>query len=174
MVSHGTQSIINVDDDRVQYATIQHRGSKYTQKKEIDMTFHQIVGKVIRRLHVLLLLCTVISDSRLNLNMLLIQLRDQVTPRWYELGIALGIQKETLDDLSRYSQEQCIVEFLDYWLNNHHSDPTWREIADALKAIELYELAEGILNVYKTGEFMSTVCTVFNRHYLHLLRKTTH
>ena len=94
-------------------------------------------------------------DDLVDLDSLLIQLRSQVTPKWKEFGLVLGIATEVLDKYSSYSPDECIVEVLDYWLRNHHTSrtkPTWRDIAKALKEIELHQLAESILSVYKTGK----------------------
>ena len=55
-------------------------------------------------------------DKALNLDNLLIQIRDQVTPKWYQFGLAVGISKETLDEFSNFPPEECIVEMSDLWL----------------------------------------------------------
>ena len=65
--------------------------------------------------------------------------------------MVIGINKEILEKYSSYPSEECIVEVLDYWLRNHHSKPTWRDVAKALKEIELHQLADNILKVYETG-----------------------
>ena len=90
-------------------------------------------------------------DDSLTLDSLLIQLRSQVTPIWYKFGLSLGISKDTLNRYVGYPDEECIVEVLDYWLRNREIKPTWRDVATALKDVEVYQLAEKILNVYKTG-----------------------
>ena len=84
---------------------------------------------------------------------MLIQIRDQVTPKWYQFGGVVGINKETLDELSNFPPEECIVEVLDIWLRTHDpAEPvSWRDVADALKQTGLYLLAERILKSYKTG-----------------------
>ena len=87
----------------------------------------------------------------LDLDTLLIQIRDQVTPRWYQFGIAVGINGETLDQLSSFTPEECIVEMLDLWLRTNETAVTWRDVANALKDTGLYLLAEKIMKVYKTG-----------------------
>lgn len=89
-------------------------------------------------------------DENLNLDSLLIQLRAQVTPKWYEFGTAIGMPAELLNQYSSYPRDECLIEILNYWLNNRQS-PTWRDVAEVLRDIELRELAEGIMNVYKTG-----------------------
>ena len=81
----------------------------------------------------------------------MIEIRSQVTPKWYQFGVAVGINKETLDELSNFPPEECIVEMLDLWLRTKDSAVTWRDVADTLKKIGLYLLAERILKVYKTG-----------------------
>ena len=85
------------------------------------------------------------SNYPLNLDNLLIQLRSQVTPKWYQFGLVVGIDKKVLDSYTNYSPEVCIIEVLDHWLRNHLTKPTWRDVAHALKEIELHELAEKIL-----------------------------
>ena len=78
-----------------------------------------------------------------------------MTPKWYQFGLAVGIDKKVLDRYTSYSPEVCIIEILDHWLRNHHAKPTWRDVAQALKDIELHELGEEILrehNILHTGE----------------------
>ena len=86
----------------------------------------------------------------------MIQIRRQITPKWYQFGLAVGINKETLDELSNFPPEECIVEMLDLWLRNSQTPVTWRDVANALKQIGLYQLAEKILKVYKTGKLDTT------------------
>ena len=82
---------------------------------------------------------------------LLVQIRQQVTPKWYQFGLAVGINKEILDEFSNFPPEECIVEMLDLWLRTSERAITWRDVADALKQIGLYQLAERTLKSYKTG-----------------------
>ena len=83
---------------------------------------------------------------------LLVQIRQQVTPKWYQFGLAVGINKEILDEFSNFPPEECIVEMLDLWLRTSERAITWRDVADALKQIGLYQLAERTLKSYKTGK----------------------
>ena len=94
----------------------------------------------------------VLIDESLNLDTLLIHIRHEVTPKWYQFGLAIGINKETLDDFSNFTPEECIVEVSDLWLRTSVTTVTWRDVADALKECGYNELAEKILNVYKTGD----------------------
>ena len=92
------------------------------------------------------------TDHTCNLDNLLIHLRSEVTPYWYQFGTIVGMDKDTLENYSKYPPEQCIIEVLDYWLRNHYdSKPTWRDVANVLKEIKLNKLAENILKVYETG-----------------------
>lgn len=69
----------------------------------------------------------------------------------------MGHPKEMLGQLSDYSNEDCLVEILDYWLKHHPDQPTWKEVADALEEMQDYELAESILQIYdKRGD--SQIC----------------
>ena len=91
------------------------------------------------------------ADTLLNLDSLVVQLQAEVTPKWYQFGKAVGIDKETLDKYTKYSDDQCIIEVLDFWLRNHTGQPTWREIAEILRGIDLKRLAADIEKVYETG-----------------------
>ena len=82
---------------------------------------------------------------------LLIQLRSEVTPKWYQFGEAMGVGKEVLDKCIKYPSEESLIEVLDNWLRNHAGQPTWREVAEALKGIGLQQLAFDIEKVYNTG-----------------------
>ena len=95
----------------------------------------------------------------MNLDNVLIQLRPQVTFKWRQFGEAVGIEKEVLDSCSKTcSPEDCIVEMLDYWLRSSVEKPTWKVIAEALKAINLPQLAHDIELVYFTGTIMYCAC----------------
>ena len=87
-----------------------------------------------------------------NLDSLLIQLRPQVSTKWYQFGEAAGIEKDVLDKIAKQCpSDQCIIELFDYWLRNSAEPPTWKTVADVLKAINLTELARDIEKVYVTG-----------------------
>lgn len=105
------------------------------------------------------------EDNLLNLDSLLIQLCPEVTPKWYEFGVTIGIPNETLDDYSSYPPEECIVEVLDFWLRNQSGGKrsTWKCVAKVLEEIELHKLAESILNVYQTGNY-TACCTLCETH----------
>ena len=92
-----------------------------------------------------------ITANLLTLDSLLIQLRPEVTPIWYQFGVALGIPEEVLNNCVGYPDEECIVEVLDHWLRNYKGKSTWKDVAKALKDVELYQLADSILNIYQTG-----------------------
>ena len=83
-------------------------------------------------------------DRLLNLDNLLIHIKRDATQVWYQLGEALGIKKAILDKFTTCSPEESIIEMLDYWLRNHTGKPTWKEVADALRKINLHKLASGL------------------------------
>ena len=99
-----------------------------------------------------------IIDKTLNLDTLLIQIRHEVTPKWYQFGLAIGINKEILDEFSNFTPEECIVEVSDLWLRTSVTTLTWRDVADALKETGCHRLAEKILKVYKTGKTIHAAC----------------
>ena len=93
-----------------------------------------------------------ILDQIINLESLLIQLKPAANDKWYQLGEALGVdKKQVLDKCIQYPSDQGLVEVLDNWLRCHTGQPTWREIANALKKIGLQELAQDLMKVYETG-----------------------
>ena len=85
----------------------------------------------------------------MDLDILLLHLRSQLTPKWKEFGLAAGIAKGVLDSYSSYPPEECIVEVLDKWIRSHTVDKgtkaTWKDVAVILKEIGLHQLAESIL-----------------------------
>ena len=89
-------------------------------------------------------------DESLNLDSLLIHLQVQVTPKWRQFGVAIGVPEDVLQRYSSYPADERLIKVLNYWLNNHQN-PTWRDMANVLRDIELNDLAEGIMNVYETG-----------------------
>lgn len=92
-------------------------------------------------------------DDSFSLDTLLIQLRAVVGTKWYEFGVAVGIDNDVLDNFASHcAPEECIVEMLDFWLRNSSNKPTWRDVAYTLKSIKLEELAVKIEDFYSTGE----------------------
>ena len=91
------------------------------------------------------------TDENLNLDTLLIQVRNQLTPKWYQFGVAAGIPTDILSKCSNYPPEECIVEVLDYWLRKSgQSRKKWSDVASILKQIDLQQLANEILKLYDT------------------------
>ena len=95
----------------------------------------------------------IIADEDLNLDTLLIHIGSHITSKWYEFGRAAGVSNEILDKCLGYPSEQCIIEVLDYWLRSQKkSKPTWKDVSEVLKVIQMESLAEDVLNFYKTGK----------------------
>ena len=87
-----------------------------------------------------------------NLDLILNLFKEELTPRWYECGLVVGVPKEVMDTYLGYPSDQCLIEVLDYWLRHHPGQLTWSEVAQALREMKLYQLAEKALQVYTTGE----------------------
>ena len=83
----------------------------------------------------------------MDLDALLILLKEDLTPRWYEFELVVGVPKELMDSYSGYPSDQCLTEILDYWLRHHSDQLTWTEVSQALKVIELNQLAAKALQV---------------------------
>ena len=113
-----------------------------------------------------------VEPVSIDLDTLLIQLRPQVGPKWYQFGEAAGIERKVLDKYaSDCAPEECIVEVLDYWLRNCTTRPTWKGIAWILKAINLQQLAFDIERVYSTG--ITVTVHIKHLHNLHCCCSTT-
>ena len=87
-----------------------------------------------------------------NLDLILNLFKEELTPRWYECGLVVGVPKEVMDTYLGCPSDQCLIEVLDYWLRHHPGQLTWKEVAQALRGMKLYQLAEKALQVYTTGE----------------------
>ena len=61
---------------------------------------------------------------------------------------------DVLEGFNLYSEEDCLVEVLDYWLKHHPGKPTWQEITDAQKKVESFNTEQG-------------AGTIGYKHYLH-------
>lgn len=82
----------------------------------------------------------------------MIQLKKQVDPKWYQFGEEAGVEKDVLDRIAEQCHpDECIVEVFDHWLRKNVNPPTWKTVADILKAINLTELGLEIEKVYTTG-----------------------
>ena len=57
---------------------------------------------------------TIVIAESLTLDSVLIPLKNKVTEKWYQFGVALGVEKEILDRCLNYLPEQSIVEMLDH------------------------------------------------------------
>jgi hypothetical protein len=101
--------------------------------------------------YVLVILLYVFLENALNLDSLLIQLQPEVNEKWYQFGEAMGIEKSVLDKYVSYPPNQNIIEVCDYWLRNHTGQPSWNEVAAALKEIGFQQLGYDIERVYETG-----------------------
>ncbi len=88
--------------------------------------------------------------------MMLIQVKAEVTPLWYEYGEVLGVPQEVLKELKGMEADNIdkLVEILDYWFRKfpRGAGPTWKEVALSLKEIGLNKLAKDLMKVDTTGE----------------------
>ena len=79
-----------------------------------------------------------LEETPVNLKRLLEKLQGQISKQWYQLGLSLGLPMDVLEGFNLYSEDDCLVEVLDYWLKHHPSKPTWQEITDAQKKVEIF------------------------------------
>ena len=88
--------------------------------------------------------------------MMLIQVKAEVTPLWYEYGVVLGVPQDILNELRGMNADDIdkLIEVLDFWFRKFPASggPSWKEVALSLREIGLNELAARIMTVYTTGE----------------------
>ena len=95
-------------------------------------------------------------DERVNLQTLEKHLLN-IAPKWQQLGEQLGVSDTLLDEIfTNYNSDQeCLVQMLAFWLRNHDSHPTWREIACALHLMEEHAYAETLERIGKPHYIIS-------------------
>ena len=79
-----------------------------------------------------------LEETPVNLKRLLEKLQGRISKQWYQLGLTLGLPMDVLEGFNLYSEDDCLVEVLDYWLKHHPARPTWQEIIDAQKKVEIF------------------------------------
>lgn len=140
--------MLPLDDDRVEYAQIQHTIQTETPhtESEASKSYNYYLSHVSVCINVVVIAELVDEYTNINLDNLLIHLREDVTPKWYKLGEIIGIPKETLDKYSEHPPEQCIIEVLDYWLMLYSDKLMWKDVAHALEELNLHQLSKKIKN----------------------------
>ena len=74
----------------------------------------------------------------------------KVEPNWFVFGIRLGVPTYQLKKIEKEYQKEskrCMIEMLDYWLNNNTSSSThtiWNDVVLALEEIDNKALATQI------------------------------
>ena len=46
--------------------------------------------------------------------------------------------EDCLEELKQYTEEQCLIEVLKYWLRNHYGRPTWQEVEKVQEKVKTY------------------------------------
>ena len=97
------------------------------------------------------------ADKLLDLDQCLVQLRVVLT-KWREIGEALFVPSTYIEQVETYCASSSdaaagLMEIIDYWIRNCSGQPTWRELADALKSVGEIQLAKELTSVYETGMY---------------------
>ena len=75
--------------------------------------------------------------------------------------MVIGVPQELMDGYSSYPSDQCLTEVLDYWLRHHAGTMKWTEVADALKAVKLNQLAEKAQLLSSSAQKFNGIATNF-------------
>ena len=86
--------------------------------------------------------------------------------RWFELGLALGLSKTTLDTIrANHPQDthQCLIECLSKWLQkadgvDSKGGATWDSLSDALRSINENAVAD---KLDQESELSVDLCLLF-------------
>ena len=148
--SLGNTVKLDFDEHRVEYAQLNHKTHCQVSAPVSAIENSTNEGTGIASSSCYIYYVTMYAGISLNLDSLLIQLQGKVTRKWYQFGVALGVEKEILDRYLKYLPEQSIVEILDHWLRRSEGQ-SWGDVARALKQINYNELAEGIESIDKMG-----------------------
>jgi uncharacterized protein (DUF2236 family) len=73
----------------------------------------------------------------------------------------VAVPKEVMDGYVGYPSDQCLIEVLDYWLRHHPGQLMWEEVAQALREMKHYQVAEKALQISTTGQFLLLVTARF-------------
>jgi hypothetical protein len=98
----------------------------YLQNKDTDLEYSQLV------------------ETPVNLKRLLEKLQGQISKQWYQLGLTLGLPMDVLEGFNLYSEDDCLVEVLEYWLKHHPGKPTWQEITDAQNKVVTFNTEQDV------------------------------
>ena len=97
---------------------------------------------------------TMAVDKLLDLDQCLGQLKG-VQSKWREFGEALFVPSTYIEQIeAHYTSDAAagLTEVIDYWIRNCSGQPTWRELANALRLVGESNLAKEFLEIYETGE----------------------
>ena len=88
----------------------------------------------------------------LTLESLLTELHPTVTPKWPKLGELLGLDEDLLDEIftNTEADEECFRAMLEVWLQKS-TNPTWKDVTDALSESGEDQLAEYLYLKCKTS-----------------------
>ena len=88
---------------------------------------------------------------------------------WYMFGVILGVPVSQLKKIKSSNPhggvERWLVDMFDYWIKN--SDPSWREIFEALASLKRRDLAAQVEKKYLSSPIPAT--TVGKREVLAFL-----
>ena len=79
---------------------------------------------------------------------------------------------EQLEEASSLDASSKMIEITDHWMRECSGKPTWRELADALKTIGEVQLAQQLMQIYKTGKI--SLLVVYGMYVSHYTCITVH
>ena len=81
----------------------------------------------------------------------LLELQDalsEVTARWYDLGLRLGLSTGTLDAIKTTNHHDSMRDMLRTWLEEASEKACWSDIVDALQVMKRNDVADKVTTKY--------------------------
>ena len=80
----------------------------------------------------------------------LLHLLHSIASKWYSLGEALQLDEDHLDDINTNNEtdEACLQDMLEFYMENSDFQHNWKEMADALRKIDEETIAEKIQDLH--------------------------
>ena len=92
---------------------------------------------------------------------------DQLQPRWYDVFLHLGIEREILDKCLKdhpFDYHSSLVKILTVWLQRENPPPSWQALVDVLQN----KLLEGKLAVTIKQKFCPELLVENDGNYLYM------
>ena len=86
---------------------------------------------------------------------ILLKVAPLVATHWYDVGLALGLNYETVENIDKQDTSECCKELFKLWLKTSDS-ASWNHLIKAVKSIKLDKIAENIEQKFLQWKYKCT------------------